>query len=65
MRVPITAPARMSYLRKHVSMGFGRRYEGDNLPVVEFVDGESAADEAGSEDRSVDGNELPHGGMVV
>lgn len=32
---------------------------------MEFVDGESSTDEAGTENRSVDGDKLPHGWVVV
>ncbi|KAH0536669.1 hypothetical protein FGG08_006464 [Glutinoglossum americanum] len=35
------------------------------VPVVVFVDGESAGDEGRAEEGSVDGDELPEGGVVV
>ena len=37
----------------------------DIIPVVELVDGESTADQAGAENGGVEGNELPHSGVVV
>ena len=37
----------------------------DVVPVVVFVDGEGAADQAGTEEGCVDGDELPHGRVVV
>lgn len=37
----------------------------DVVPVVVLVNSESATDQAGTEKRSVDGNKLPHGGVVV
>lgn len=39
---------------------------GENVvPVVELVNGQGPTNEACTEDRSVDGNELPHGRVVV
>jgi hypothetical protein len=35
------------------------------LPVVVLVNGKGAADEAGSKNGCVEGNDLPHGGVVV
>lgn len=35
------------------------------VPVVEFVDGEGAGDEGGAEEGRVQGEELPHGRVVV
>jgi hypothetical protein len=35
------------------------------VPVVELVNGESTTNQAGTEDRSVKGNKLPHGRVVV
>lgn len=52
--VPITAPAKMSYLEKSViaeNVGVV-----DGLPVVELVNGEGSSDQAGSEERSVNRN---------
>lgn len=37
----------------------------DVVPVVVFIDSESATNQAGAEERSVDGNKLPHGGVIV
>jgi hypothetical protein len=38
---------------------------GNVVPVVELVDSQSTANKAGTEEGCVDGNELPHSGVVV
>jgi len=35
------------------------------IPIVEFINGESACDEGCSKDRCVDGNKFPHGRVMV
>ena len=37
----------------------------DVVPVVVLINGEGAADQARAEQRGIDGDELPHGGVVV
>ena len=61
--VPITAPAKMSYLGKSViaeSIGVL-----DGLPVVELVNGEGSSDKAGTKNRGINSDELVHGWMIV